>query len=310
VGREVIQTVNPFRCRMWDLHDRLEAHINEGSCRAEIESFQRHGQIVPALGRRLIGDPAHDYELICGGRRLFIARYLNKPLLIEVRSMSDREAIIAMDIENRHRQDISPYERGRSYVNWLRSGNFRSQDDIAKSLKISASQVSRLVKLARLPCVVVDAFSAASEICESWGLEIAEALEDPQRRRAIIHVARRLAAKNPRESAATVHRELVLAGQKIRTVKKPAHDEVVFDDCGAPLFRVRYQRNAVALVLPTGKLSPTSLGHIRQAICRLMQSVEGSAPSRSVIKATPRPIVDLPDCTLKAVPVSRSDLEL
>lgn len=310
MGREVIQTVNPFRCRMWDLHDRLDAHITEDSCKAEIESFQRHGQIVPALGRRLIGDPAHDYELIYGGRRLFIARYLNKPLLIEVRSMTDREAIIAMDIENRHRQDISPYERGRSYANWLRSGNFGSQDDIAKSLKISASQVSRLLKLARLPCVVVDAFSSASEICETWGLEIAEALEDPQRRPAILQVARGLASKNPRESAATVYRELVLAGQKSRNVKKPAHDEVVFDDGGAPLFRVRYQRNTVALVLPMGKLSPKSLGHIRQAVRGLMQGPEDSAPSRNVIKAATRPIMDLPDCTLEAVSAARSDLEL
>lgn len=274
--REAVQFVDPFRCRMWDLHDRLDAHITEESCKTEIESFRRHGQIVPALGRKLVGDPTHDYELIFGARRLFIARHLNKPLLVELRSMTDREAIVAMDIENRHRQDISPYERGLSYANWLRAGNFASQDDIAKSLKISASQVSRLLKIARLPSVVVDAFSAATEICESWGLEIALALENPERRPAIIRAARALGAKQPRERSEVVYRELLLSGEKSHKAKRAVHDEVVFDDGGGPLFRVRYQRNAVAFVLPLAKTSAASLVRIREAVSQLMQTGDES----------------------------------
>ncbi len=42
--------VNPFRCQMWQLHDRIDAYINEETCRAEIESFLKHGQLVPVLG--------------------------------------------------------------------------------------------------------------------------------------------------------------------------------------------------------------------------------------------------------------------
>ena len=298
--REAIQSINPFRCRMWDLHDRLDNHITEQSCRAEIDSFQRHGQMVPALGRKLVRDLTHDYELIYGARRLFVARHLNQPLLVEVRVLSDREAIVAMDIENRHRQDISPYERGLSYANWLRSGNFASQEDIAKSLKISASQVSRLLKLARLPSVIVDAFSAATEICETWGLEIAEALEDAQRRPAIIRAARALAAKEPRENSATVYRELVLSGQQSRKVKKPSHDEVVRDYGGAPLFRVRYQRSAVALVLPMSRLSPASLARIRQAVCGLLQAIDDS-DSCATLPA---------ECDPPQLPVSHAALSL
>ena len=70
-----IVSVNPFRCRMWDLHDRLEHLIVEDNCREEISSVSRHGQQVAALGRRLRGDPDHDVELICGARRLFVARH-------------------------------------------------------------------------------------------------------------------------------------------------------------------------------------------------------------------------------------------
>jgi ParB family transcriptional regulator, chromosome partitioning protein len=273
VAGEAIQCVNPFSCRMWEFHDRLDSHITEHSCKAEIESFETHGQIVPVLARRLRGDLHHDFELIYGARRLFCARHLNRPLLVEIRTLTDREAIVAMDIENRHRQDISPYERGLSYTNWLRSGSFASQDDIARNLKISASQVSRLLKLARLPSVIVAAFSGANEICENWGLEIAEALEDPQRRATIIRTARTLGAMNPRMKAQAVYRELLFAQQPSRRARKASHDEVVRDDSGAPLFRVRYHRSAIALVLPLAKVSPATLGHIRQAVCSAMQGI-------------------------------------
>jgi hypothetical protein len=67
---------------------------------------------------------------------------------------SDREAVIALDVENRHRKDISPYERGTSYKRWLELGHFKCQKELARALEISPSQVSRMLKLAQLPAVV------------------------------------------------------------------------------------------------------------------------------------------------------------
>src|SRR5258708_5408352 len=110
--------VNPFRCRVWALHDRLEDHITEDSCKEEIESIASHGQLIPVLGRPLKGDVDYDVEIIYGARRLFVTRHLNVPLHVEVREITDRDAIVAMDLENRHRKDISPYERGLSYSQW------------------------------------------------------------------------------------------------------------------------------------------------------------------------------------------------
>jgi ParB family transcriptional regulator, chromosome partitioning protein len=112
-----IVSANPFQCRMWELHDRLEAFVTEQSCKLEIESFAKHGQLIPVLARPLPANNAHKFELIYGARRLFVARHLNAPLLLEVREMSDRQALIAMDLENRQRMDLSPYERGLSYSN-------------------------------------------------------------------------------------------------------------------------------------------------------------------------------------------------
>src|SRR5688572_27296988 len=92
-------SADPFKCRVWNLHDRFTSEVNEQTCRAEIDSFSMHGQLVPVLGRRLTDDPDHEIELIYGARRLFAARHLKMPLLVELRDVSDREGLIAMDIE-------------------------------------------------------------------------------------------------------------------------------------------------------------------------------------------------------------------
>ena len=265
-------SVNPFRCQMWPLHDRLEGHITEKTCRAEIESIARHGQLVPVLGRALKDDPAHDIELIYGARRLFVARHLNKPLAVEVREMSDREALIAMDIENRQRLDISPYERGMSYASWLRSGHFKSQDEIVRALKISPSKVSRLLKLARLPSVVVDAFRSPAEICEGWGLDLMDALDDSQRRPAVLRKARELRALQPRRSCREVYRLLLTAPGLREKLKPGRRTEIIKDQHGKLLFRLRQQTGAVALVVPNSRLSAGALEQIQLSVTRILQS--------------------------------------
>jgi len=269
---QVIVSVNPFRCRMWPLHDRLEEQITEESCRAEIESIFRHGQIVPALGRSLKGEPMHEVELIYGARRLFVARHLNLPLKVDLRDITDREAIVAMDIENRQRQDISPYERGLSYARWLREGHFSSQDDIASALRVSASQVSRLLKIARLPPIVVSAFNDVSELCEGWALEIAAALDNHEKRAQTLKAAREISKATPRPSAREVCRRLLAApvtGRK--PITRHTH-EVICDEKGKPLFRVRHERRAIALLLPIDRVSSLVLKQVCGSVRALLQS--------------------------------------
>ncbi len=272
-----VVSVSPFRCRMWDLHDRLEQHVTEENCRSEIESFSQHGQLVPVLGRTLCADANHDVELIYGARRLFVARHLNRPLVVELRRFTDREAIIAMHIENRHRLDVSPYERALSYARWLRSGRFESQEDLARSLKVSASQVSRLLKLARLPSVLVGAFRSPLEICEAWALELVEALDDPYRRSFILQRARAFGKHAVRPSGTEVFRQLLgPVEQRARTIVR-SRDEVVLGVGGNPLFRVRQQRGSVALVFPSSRISAASLARIRTAAANILETPEPMA---------------------------------
>ena len=273
-----IISFNPFRCRMWSLHDRIADHIDEASCKDEIESFQKHGQLIPALGRLLHGDHDYDVELVYGARRLFVARYLNKPIQIEIRDMTDREAVIAMDIENRHRSDVSPYERGVGYARWLKAGHFKNQDDIARTLKISAAQVSRMLKLARLPAVVIDAFGGPNHICEGWGLDIVDSLDDPQKRAATVRAAREACSTQPRPAAREVYQAMLSASARGRRVPNRSHDEVVKDRDGQPLFRIRHQTQHIALLLPRNKLSAATIAAIREFIAEVLHDETSQVP--------------------------------
>jgi ParB family chromosome partitioning protein len=286
MNRNVI-SLSPFRCRMWALHDRIESTISEDTCREEIASFNKHGQLIPALGRPLKGDALHDVELIYGARRLFIARHLGINLQVDVRELSDREAIIAMDIENRLRSDISPYERGMSYAGWLRGGHFQSQDDIARALKTSASQVCRLLKLARLPSVVVDAFDTPREIRETWGLGIMDVLDDPARRPSTLRVARAIAGLQPRPPGAEVYSQLMAASVPGKRRRVAERDQVVKDAAGMPMFRIRRLRSAVALLVPSDRLPEPVLAAVTQKLVDVLKQAKPTSISPGAVSAFP-----------------------
>jgi ParB family chromosome partitioning protein len=254
----------------------MDDFLTEQSCAAEIQSFIQHGQLIPALGRPVAGNPDFDVEVICGARRLFVARHLNTPLLVEVREITDRDAIIAMDVENRQRSDISPYERGASFVRWLRSGQFASQDDLAKALNISPSVVSRLIKVGRLPAAILNAFPTPTEICETWASSLTDALDDPVRRRATLREARRI-GESSRPLATQVYKRLLSASAEGRKPKAKAHDEVVKDAYGQPLFRIRQQRDSIVLLLPVDKVSARLLDAIRERVSDLLQVATSQA---------------------------------
>lgn len=264
-------SVSPFRCRMWVEHDRLQDHITEESCKAEIESFLKHGQLLPVLGRPIVEDPAFEVELIFGARRLFIARHLNVPLLVELRELADQDAIIALDIENRQRKNLSPYERALSYSNWLRAGYFSSQEEIARALRISPSQISRLLKLARLPSVVVEAFGSPVDLCEGWGLELYEVWQNPESRPVIAAMARAIRRESPRPEASRVFERLMSRPGRTRKAKSRVLDEVVKDDSGMPLFRVRYHRRDVALILSLRIVGHEALEKIKALVASELQ---------------------------------------
>lgn len=270
--RPVIVSVNPFRCRVWALHDRLEDYVTEESCRNEIESVRLHGQLVPAMGRPMHDDPNYDVEIVYGVRRLFVAQHLNRELQVEIREMSDRDALVAMDIENRHRKDTSAYERGLTYRRWLQMHVFESQDQIARALGISPSQVCRLIRLAHLPAVVLNAFGSPLEVREGWGNQIYAACEDEKTRALIVERARALARVSPRPSGQEVYRRLLAAAGARNNPKRSQRDEVVYGTGGKALFRIRLRNEGVSFVIRSQQASAEVIQEVSAAVRKILQN--------------------------------------
>lgn len=281
-GDDVLEStvlVDPFKCRMWPFHDRLDEYLTEEGCRDEIQAFSKYGQLIPVLGRRLAHDPNAEVELIYGARRLFIARHLNIHLVVKIRDISDRDGLIAMDVENRHRKDVSPYERGLSYSRWIRGGQFNSQEGLAKTLHVSPSQVSRLLKLATLPSVVLSAFESPLDIAEGWGVELANAWQDPVRREILAQRAREITRVHPRLRPRQVYERLLSTSGRKPRFRALLSQDVVRAPNGKPLFRVSKQGNHVVLALPSSLASNAILDEIKHSISNILQHANAGGNS-------------------------------
>jgi ParB family transcriptional regulator, chromosome partitioning protein len=260
---------DPFRCRIWTLNERIEDDVTEASCRAEIESVARDGQLVPVIGRALSGNPDFDIEVICGTRRLFIARHLKIPLRVEIRELTDRQAAVAVETENSLRKRTSPYERGLWLAKLLKQKLYRSQDEMARELGITPTQVTRLLKFAELPAIVIGAFSSPHDILESWAVELHKFCGD-ERRRLVTERARALEKRVPRPPAVSVY-EMLLAsrGQSARSRRRGA-GHVVKSPTGEPLLRFERQRKEVVLRIPNALVDPSTEQLVTQAVVAVL----------------------------------------
>lgn len=242
--------VDPFECCMWEGHDRLPEYINERSCREVIESFSKAGQRHPVLARPASPKDGVKYELIYGARRLFAARHLRVPLLAYVRPISNPAAFIEMDVENRLRSDISPYERAMSFKAWLGARYFRSQEEIAKTLGMSPAHVSRLMKFSELPAAIVAAFPDPRQIREAWAVALAERCANPITRPRMLAIARTLQTRTEQPAdSKQVYRRLLACHERAGASRIGARDDIVRAADGSSLFRVSYRHNDLHVII-------------------------------------------------------------
>ena len=258
--------IDPFSCCMWEGHDRLPDLLNEEACREVINSMARDGQRHPVLARQAKRMTGVQYELIYGARRLFAARQLNMKLLACVREIDDAQAFVEMDIENRLRRDISPYERGMAFKAWLRAGYFRSQDEIAKTLGLSKTRISRLMKFSELPAALITAFSDARQIKESWAVTLAARCTHPDTRRHMLAVARLLREASMPLDPKQVYKRMIDTNRRTAVERLAARDEIIRSTAGTPLFRLSYRYNDVHVILPRDIVPACVAAEIAEAV--------------------------------------------
>lgn len=194
------ELVDPARCAIWEGHNRDYAALDQTNCADLIESFQAQGrQEVPAIVRRLRGDPNYDFQVICGARRRWTATWMRAngfpsfAFLVEPRELSDEEAFRVADLENRSRRDLSDVERARDYARAITRYYDGNQNRMAERLQVTKTWLSRYLELARLPELVLAAFGSPHVIGISHGASLAPLLRDERVRSRVLAEAQSLA---------------------------------------------------------------------------------------------------------------------
>ncbi len=117
------------------------------------DSIREHGMLQPILVRPL---PAGSYQIVAGERRWRAARMLGlDEVPVNIRELSDSEAMQIAIIENLQRENLNPVEEANGY-NELIEKYGMTQDKVAKMVGRSRSSVANAIRILTLPESVLD----------------------------------------------------------------------------------------------------------------------------------------------------------
>jgi ParB family transcriptional regulator, chromosome partitioning protein len=123
-----------------------------------VRSIQARGVLEPVLVRPMGGK----YELVAGERRLRAAQRIGmKDIPAIIVELTDKESLEVALIENLQREDLSPVDEARAYQILVEEFD-RTHDQIAEQVAKDRSTVSNLIRLLKLPEIVLDALASGA----------------------------------------------------------------------------------------------------------------------------------------------------
>lgn len=254
------ELVDPARCRMWSGHNREYALLDVARCEDLIESIKAQGrQEIPAIVRRVSGDPAIDFEVICGARRHWTISWLRANsypdfrFLVDVRELGDEEAFRLADIENRARDDLTDLERARDYLRALTTYYGGRQKTMAERIKVSESWLTRYLDLARLPAELMIAFPDPQQLSIRNVIALKPLLKLDDVRARVFAKAAELGEAQRKGAMPVLDVIRILAGESNVPRRSPATSpllQTVNDAAGKPVLRVEgVDRKGIRLTL-------------------------------------------------------------
>lgn len=201
--RQVTQLlIDPAKAKPWSGNARSYAHLTYDNCKELIDAIVAEGgQKVPAIVRRLDDDSEFEFEVVAGTRRhwsiswLRANSYPEMRFLVQVGEFDDEAAFRLADIENRARKDVSDLERARNYARALKDHYGGHQGRMAERLKLSQSWLSKMLKVAALPDVVVAAFPSPADVQLKPTYPLAQLAARSEHKAAIAKAAKAISAE-------------------------------------------------------------------------------------------------------------------
>jgi ParB family chromosome partitioning protein len=197
-------------------------------------AIQRHGQHTPIRVRPVSDGSAYEYEIVFGHRRHAACLVLDassshgfKVLAsIDADCADAKNLVLKMYLENAARLDLSAYETGRMFQQWLDESLFSNQESIAAAIGKSKQLVGKYLAIAGLPDYVLKAFRDPRGISLRWGADLRRQLEadGPALHERAVELATRKVPPAPEE----VFAELI-SGPKIKKLARRKHSEIIKD---------------------------------------------------------------------------------
>lgn len=202
------------------------------------------------------------YEIVFGHRRHRACLELNLPVLALIEAVSEQELFVQMDRENRQRADLRPYEQGEMYRRALDHGLYSTVSGLAYAIGASPINISRAIKIARLPQEVLDAFPSRLDLQYRWADPLSDAAE--KNHDGLIAKARSIAiARNEGQKASA--KEVV--DQLLEVANKaPGIRDVLIG--GEKMLRVKQTKNKVAFEISSA--SEANIKRIEEFIVKTL----------------------------------------
>jgi ParB family chromosome partitioning protein len=192
-----IARIDPAQCRLPP--NRLP--ITREDVEYLVASIKAHGQLVPGLVRRTPPGDRVRYEIICGARRHFTIAELGRtspknaqPFFAAIRPLSDEAAFAAADRDNRHRADISDFQRATDYAYALQTHYAGNQHRMAEAIQMQPGALSRYLTLAGLPPEILEAFGRPANLTIGIARDLFPHLKDEATQPRLLQTAREIAA--------------------------------------------------------------------------------------------------------------------
>jgi ParB family chromosome partitioning protein len=229
----LVLRLDPKRVRATEFINRDERAFLESDPKfIELkESLRANGQEQPIRVRPLSGDPIADFEIVSGHRRYRAALALDCELeggfqllaLLDATASESRDLVLKMYRENEERADLSAFEKGSMFRQWLANEVFPEQAALAAAIGVSDATVTKYLQIAELPSFVLESFGDPREIAVRWSHDLVKALKTNPAK--VEELAQRLANASPRPAAGAVARALIGGGDAPKESRSTASRE-------------------------------------------------------------------------------------
>ena len=166
--------VDPAECESWEYANRS---IDEmGNMDELIRSIQENSQLQPALVRSHPHPHGRvKYQIIFGRRRHAACLSLGMPfLVIKKDSLTQQEAIVCQDAENKFRKNVSNYSNAMLYKKLIDDKTFKTEKELAEKLGVSPSSLSELMSFTKIPSDLVRIMPDIHTLTVSMALKIVQ----------------------------------------------------------------------------------------------------------------------------------------